>query len=286
MSTLLDIGTILKEAVYDVHSLSFSVNQEQAAQQNVIKAMQTAYGQALGLGSIKEIDTNQVSKEFDINSYSGIATKTGMVSADTVTGIQIGGVDYDFQTARRMDRVSDIQQEIADIFSRIGQRVSQINYAYCPPLGAAGGKAVIYFGVIGSSAAVQKLYFKENAVATNVSLSLVTLAALPTYGDYAVQSTYIEPDVSKPLKIVGLTVDSVALTLSNPTLTTDVNIKALITTMLNTAGYTFRAIELSYVKAAANNENSFFSLALYGFTGTPDSVELLIEDVTPETVSF
>ena len=58
MSTLLDIGTILKEAVYDVHSLSFSVNQEQAAQQNVIKAMQTAYGQALGLGSIKEIDTN------------------------------------------------------------------------------------------------------------------------------------------------------------------------------------------------------------------------------------
>jgi len=279
---LTDIGTILKQTVFDVSALHFTPVQEQAMQGNVIKAVQSAYVGLLGNAASEQISVTEVNKLFNNNVYAGSATGTGFIAGDVAVSITVGGVNHTIRAGTTLlTNGAAVKAGIEEILDSLKVVYSYVLYLYTPPL-TAGDKGVIFLHVVGCSSTIGKLYYTENSVSKSFGLSAVTLTPKVTYTDSIGAATYVETDVDKPLKVVGITLATIgAVTFSSPVVATNANnvITAIREAIAGEFGYS-RAVTFSYVIAAANAENSFVACSVFGASAAIDSVQLLKNDVT------
>jgi hypothetical protein len=282
MAELTDIGTILKQTVFDVAALSFTPLQEQAMRNNVIKAVQSAYVGLLGNASADQIAVSEVNKVFTNSTYTGSVTDTGFIAGDVAVSITVDGVNHTIRSGTTLlTNGAAVKAGIEEILDSLKVVYSYVLYLYTPPL-TAGDKGVIFLQVVGCSSTIGKLYYTENNVSKNFGLSAVTLTPKVTYTDSAGAATYVETDAAKPLKVVGITLATIgAVTFSSPVVATNAHnvITAIREAIAGEFGYS-RAVTFSYVIAAANAENSFVSCSVFGSWDVVESVQLLKNDVT------
>ncbi len=282
MAELTDIGTILKQTVFDVAALSFTPVQEQAMRNNVIKAVQSAYVGMLGNAAAEQIAVTEVNRIFTNSTYTGSVTDTGFVVADTAVSIIVDSRPYTIGTGvLKLTNASGIKAGIEAILDSLNVVYSYVLYHYTPPL-SAGDKGVIFLQVVGCSSVITKFRYTENGVSQNFTLSAVSLTPKVTYTDSTGAATYVETDVAKPLKVVGITLAMIgAVTFSSPVVAT--SSANVITAIKEAIGGEFgfcRGVEFSYVIAAANSENSFVACSVFGSWDVVESVQLLKNDVT------
>lgn len=281
MAELTDIGSVLKQAVFDVSQLSFTAVMNQSQRDNVIKSIQSAYVGLLGNAAAQEIATTQVEKEFTGVTYSGSVTATGFTTGDIAPSIIVDSITHTIGTGSlRLTNEAGIKTGIQAVLDGLKVVYDYVLYAYSPPL-TAGDKGTIFLQIVGSSSVITKLNYTENAVAKNVALSVVTLADKVTYTDSVGVDTYVETATAKPLKVVGVTFSGIgAITFAAPVVaTTAANVITAIKDAISDNRGFVRAVTFEYVIAAANGENSFVACSVLGSFDPIESVQLLENDV-------
>lgn len=289
MAELTDIGSVLKQAVFDVSQLSFTAVMNQSQRDNVIKSIQAAYVGLLGNAAAEQIAVTEVNKIFTNSTYTGRAKGTGFVAGDVAVSITVDGVVHTIRAGTTLlTNTAAVQAGIMEILDSLKVVYSYVLYLYTPPL-TAGDKGVVFLQVVGCSSVIGKLYYTENAVSKNVTLSAVSLNPKLTYTDFVGAATYVETDTTKPLKVVGITFSGIgAVTFAAPVVATNAAnvIAAIREAIAGQFGYS-RAVTFDYEIASANTENSFVACSVLGMgvyhLGNFDnleSVQLLKNDVT------
>ena len=281
MAVLTDIGAILKQTVFDVNGLSFTPVQEQAMQDNVIKSIQSAYIGLLGNAASQEIATTQVEKEFSGVTYSGSVTATGFIAGDIAPSIIVDSITHTIGTGLlRLTNEAGIKAGIEAVLDGLKVVYDYVLYSYSPPL-TAGDKGTIFLQIVGCSSVITKLNYTENSVAKNFILSAVSLADKVTYTDSIGTDTYVEIAIAKPLKVVGVTFSGAgAVTFTAPVVATNAaNVIAAIKDAISDNRGFVRAVDFSYVIAAANGENSFVACSILGCSDPIESLQLLESNV-------